>query len=138
MKKKLFSNKFRNNGILVLFVFSSAFGLIVQSCSSNDASDQITESNFTNKVCNFENPYEYAGKYSNEGLKCVLNNVQHIRLKSSNVDTKKEIYDQTVNFFVNNPLGSNTISSELFKSGVMLLLILELEKVFLIFGALVM
>lgn len=118
MKKKLFSNKFRNNGILVLFVFSCTFGLIVQSCSSNDVSDQITESNFTNKVCNFENPYEYAGKYSSEGLKFVLNNVQRIRLKSSNVDIKKEIYDQTVNFFENNPLGKDTISSELFESSI--------------------
>jgi hypothetical protein len=72
--------------------------LFAQSCNK-DITENIDE---------FDNPYEYAGKYHNEGLSYILSNVDNtVKLKSQDnsvEDIEKQVHVLAGEFCANNPL----------------------------------
>jgi len=106
-----------NKKILVCLSFVSiiSLGFFMQGCSS----DEKNEINPINQYCDFQNPYDYAGKYHNEGLMYVLSKMENpIRLKSSVDEIERNVYDLTMEFCKINPLNSHAFSEGLVASAI--------------------
>jgi hypothetical protein len=82
---------------------------IVASCFMAGCLKEENES--SSPYCDFENPYEYVGKYHNEALTYILPKMDnHLRLKSSITNIENDAYTLTREFHETRPLQGNVFS----------------------------
>lgn len=101
--------KFLIKGIAIIGLVS--LGFFMQGCSQED--------NYASINCDFQNSYDYVGKYHNEGLLYVLNRIDNpIKLKSDMDNIEQNASELTKEFCQKNPLDNNTFSEDQFAAAI--------------------
>jgi len=109
--KLIYKNqKIKIFSLLLMLVGIVSLGFFMQGCSQEDEIAQLIN-------CDFQNPYDYVGKYHNDGLLYVLNKMENsIKLKSDADNIEQNAYDFTYEFCQNNPIGNVSFSDDILAS----------------------
>jgi hypothetical protein len=111
MKTILKNQKVRILSLMMVLAGMVFLGIFMQGCSNEEYQENLT--------CDFQNPYDYVGKYHNEGLAYVLNEMKNtIRLKSDISKIEQSAYNLTKEFCQKNPMGNYSDSEEFIVSAI--------------------